>query len=49
MKDWFVRVELDATATEGQAMTFAEHLGSTLVDANRSRTELNFMPRAVRS
>jgi hypothetical protein len=40
MKDWFVRVELDATATEGQAMTFAEHLGSTLVDANRSRTEV---------
>lgn len=41
MTDWFVRFELDGSATDEQAETFALRIGSTFVDHHRERTEVS--------
>ena len=40
MTDWFVHFELDGSATDAQAETFAQRIGSTFVDRDRGRTEV---------
>jgi len=41
MTDWFVHVKLDVAATDDQAETLAQRVGSTFVDRARDRTDVS--------